>query len=184
MIKSNNPHLAGGEQEYTRTILSGCPMDYPTLPIGFQTGDPLDGSGIFFWRGELAVATRLAVFPSAHQIAISPGRPRSGDGPRGGHRGWSLGAGRERVPFRRAVAERCGGARGSAVHLGERESPRIGPFVVQGCQNGPSNLQVNCEDGGVSTGSKRFQIGPAWIAVDLLVVGTGPVARSSVGSKW
>ena len=70
------------------------------------------------------------------------------------------------------------------VHLGERESPRIGPFVVQGCQNGPSNLQVNCEDGGVSTGSKRFQIGPAWIAVDLLVVGTGPVARSSVGSKW
>ena len=28
----------------TRT-LKGCPMDYPTLPIGFQTGHPLEGPG-------------------------------------------------------------------------------------------------------------------------------------------
>ena len=31
---------------HTRTLLSGCPMDYSTLPIGFQTGHPLEGPGI------------------------------------------------------------------------------------------------------------------------------------------
>ena len=40
---SNPPPRTAG----TRVILSGCPIDYPTLLTGLQTGQPLEVLGVY-----------------------------------------------------------------------------------------------------------------------------------------
>ena len=50
---------------YTRTLQGVSWLDYPTLPIGFQTGHPLEGPGI--------VAGMVRKYCKAQRVAVRTG---------------------------------------------------------------------------------------------------------------
>ena len=84
------PHRSpwsGGVTQFG-TLLSGCPMDHPTLPIGFQTGHPLEGPGISSNKilHPVTAGFQTAVLWAPRQRACSPfvrwcARPDRAKGP-------------------------------------------------------------------------------------------------------